>query len=52
MLQDNYKATVRLASDEDDELRPMFLQDETMKKSFWDYPEILFNDATYKLLET
>ncbi|KAH9372828.1 hypothetical protein HPB48_021549 [Haemaphysalis longicornis] len=52
MLQDNYKATVRLLSDENNELRALFLQDEAMKKSFGDYPEIIFIDATYKLLET
>lgn len=52
LLQDNYKATVRLLTDENNELRPMFFQDETMKRSFGDYPEIIFIDATYKLLET
>ncbi|KAH9380741.1 hypothetical protein HPB48_008877 [Haemaphysalis longicornis] len=52
MLQDNYKATVRLLSDKNNELKALFLQDETTKKSFGDHPEIIFIDATYKLLET
>lgn len=43
MLQDNYKATVRLVSVE---------KDEKMKKSFWDYPEIIFTAAAYQLAET
>lgn len=52
MLQNDYNASVRLLVDEKDELRAMFFQDDAMKSSFAAYPEIIFIDATYKLLET
>lgn len=52
LLQDTYKATVRLLTDENNELRAILFQDDSMQRSFEDYPEIIFIDATYKLLET
>ncbi|KAH9372145.1 hypothetical protein HPB48_009722 [Haemaphysalis longicornis] len=52
VLQEKHKATVRLLTDENEDLQAIYFQDEGMKKSFQDCPEILFIDATYKLLET
>ncbi|KAH6946946.1 hypothetical protein HPB50_016235 [Hyalomma asiaticum] len=52
MLRNDYNATVHLLVDEKNELRALFFQDDDMKKSFDAYPEIIFIDATYKLLET
>lgn len=52
LLQNKYASTVRLLTDENNELRAIFFQDDAMRRSFEDYPEIIFIDATYKLLET
>ncbi|KAL1429649.1 hypothetical protein MTO96_015917 [Rhipicephalus appendiculatus] len=52
LLQDKYHCTVRVLADENNDLRAIFFQDEGMKRSFSNYPEIIFIDATYKLLET
>ncbi|KAH7962502.1 hypothetical protein HPB52_016536 [Rhipicephalus sanguineus] len=52
LLQDKYNCTVRVLADESNDLKAIFFQDEGMKRSFSNYPEIIFIDATYKLLET
>lgn len=52
LLQNKYASTVRLLTGENNELRAIFFQDDAMRRSFEDYPEIIFIDATYKLLET
>ncbi|XP_040079462.1 zinc finger SWIM domain-containing protein 1-like [Ixodes scapularis] len=51
-LQEKHHATVRVLTDENDELQAIYFQDDQMKRSFQDCPEVLFIDATYKLLET
>lgn len=52
ILESKHKETVRLLTNENKELEAIYLQDEVMKRSFEDCPEVLFIDATYKLLET
>nr|XP_037280279.1 uncharacterized protein LOC119173576 [Rhipicephalus microplus] len=52
MLQEKHNATVRLLTDENRELQAVYFQDDVMKKSFQCWPEVIFIDATYKLLET
>ncbi|KAK5648135.1 hypothetical protein RI129_003027 [Pyrocoelia pectoralis] len=49
MLTNKYYCTVDVHS-EDNKLRGMFFQDENMRKSFDLFPEILFMDGTYKLI--
>ena len=44
-------ATVEILCDEDSNMRGLFFQDPSMKQSFQAYPEIVFLDATYKLLQ-
>lgn len=44
-------ATVVIFSDEEKQFKGLFFQDESMKQCFKAYPEIIFLDATYKLLE-
>lgn len=43
--------TVEVYSDEKKNFKGLFFQDDLMKQAFQAYPEILFMDATYKLLE-
>lgn len=50
-LQNKHTSTVRLVTGKNNELRSIFLQDDTMKRLFEDYPEIISTDATHKLLE-
>ncbi|KAH9369583.1 hypothetical protein HPB48_011523 [Haemaphysalis longicornis] len=52
ILQEKHKAAVRLLTDEDNELQALYFQDEHMKASFEAYLELIFVDATYKLLDT
>ncbi|KAH8041822.1 hypothetical protein HPB51_018616 [Rhipicephalus microplus] len=52
MLQEKHNATVHLLTDENGELQAVYFQDDVMKKSFLCWPEVIFIDATYKLLET
>lgn len=52
ILQEKHKAAVRLLTDENNELQALYFQDEHMKASFEAYPELIFVDATYKLLDT
>lgn len=49
MLTNKYHCTVDIHS-EDNKLRGMFFQDESMMKSFDLFPEVLFMDGTYKLI--
>ena len=44
-------ATVEILCDEDCNMKGLFFQDPSMKQSFQAYPEIVFLDATYKLLQ-
>lgn len=46
ILQNEYGTTVRLLVDKKSGLRALYFQDESMKKSFDAYPEIIFVDAT------
>ena len=44
-------ATVDVLSDNDNNFKGIFFQDEYMTRMFSSYPEIIFIDATYKLLD-
>ena len=44
-------ATVDVLSDEEKDFKGLFFQDPLMKHTFNAYPEIVFVDATYKLLD-
>ena len=44
-------ANVEVYSDEDKNFKCLFFQDSQMKPAFEAYPELIFIDATYKLLE-
>lgn len=44
-------ATVEVYSDDSKNFKGLFFQDDLMKQAFQAYPEIVFMDATYKLLE-
>ena len=44
-------ATVEVYSDEKKNFKGLFFQDGQMKDAFQAYPEIVFINATYKLLE-
>lgn len=52
IVESKHKATVRLLTNENKELEAIYFQDEVMRRSFKDCPEVLFVDTTYKLLET
>lgn len=43
---------VLVLKDENNDLQAIYFQDDYMKRSFHDCPEVIFIDATYKLLET
>lgn len=49
LLMNKYNCTVDVHS-EDNKLRGLFFQDDDMRKSFDLFPEVLFMDGTYKLL--
>lgn len=51
-LQQDHRASVRVLKDENNDLQAIYFQDDYMKRSFHDCPEVIFIDATYKLLET
>ncbi|KAH8020349.1 hypothetical protein HPB51_000982 [Rhipicephalus microplus] len=51
ILQD-HRASVRVLKDKNNDLQAICFQDDYMKRSFHDSPEVIFIDATYKLLET
>lgn len=44
-------ATVELLIKDNDQFQGIFIQDREMQQIFSAYPEIIFIDATYKLLE-
>lgn len=44
-------ATVEVFADEENNFKGLFFQDQQMLDAFHAYPEIVFIDATYKLLE-
>ena len=50
-LMDMYGASVDIFTDENNTLQGLYFQDQSMIDTFHSYPEILFVDATYKLLE-
>uniref|UniRef100_A0A1X7VH59 ZSWIM1/3 RNaseH-like domain-containing protein n=1 Tax=Amphimedon queenslandica TaxID=400682 RepID=A0A1X7VH59_AMPQE len=50
-LTDKHGATVDVVANEDSLLTGIFFQDKEMKDMFAAYPEILFIDATYRLLQ-
>ncbi|KAH9375828.1 hypothetical protein HPB48_009905 [Haemaphysalis longicornis] len=52
MLKEMHRATVRLLTGENSGLQAVYFEDEEMKKSFHCWPEVIFMDATNKLLET
>ena len=51
MLRNLHRCTVDISTDPDDNFCGLFIQDEHMRRVFDAYPEIIFFDATYKLLE-
>ena len=51
ILRNDYNATVDVCSDVEGNFIGLLLQDKDMQEVFNAYPEILFVDATYKLLE-
>ena len=51
MLRTEYHCTVDVCSDAEKNFAGFFIQDDDMRKVFQAYPEIIFLDATYKLLE-
>ncbi len=44
-------ATIDIFSDDQKQFKGLYFQDNSMKQCFDSYPEIVFLDATYKLLE-
>ncbi|XP_065886150.1 zinc finger SWIM domain-containing protein 3-like isoform X3 [Dysidea avara] len=51
LLTDKYGASVEVFCNKDNEFRGLFFQDLQMREAFDAYPEIVFVDATYKLLQ-
>ena len=51
MLRTQFMGTVDVCSDAEQNFIGLFMQDQDMRDVFNAYPEILFFDATYKLLE-
>ena len=51
MLRKNYNCSIDISTDENDTFCGLFVQDKEMRETFAAYPEILFMDATYKLLD-
>lgn len=52
LLQGKYHRTIHILADENNNLRAIFSKDGENKRYFSNYPEIIFTDATYKLLGT
>ena len=50
-LRSNYGGTVDICTDVEDNFCGLFIQDNGMRETFEAYPEIIFVDATYKLLD-
>ena len=51
MLRITYNCTVDISTDDDDNFCGLFIQDREMQETFGAFPEIIFLDATYKLLD-
>ena len=51
MLREKHNCSVDILADENDTFCGLFVQDAEMRETFAAFPEILFLDATYKLLE-
>ena len=51
LLRNIYRCNVDICTTEDDEFCGIFVQDMDMRETFAAFPEILFVDATYKLLD-
>ena len=51
LLRNDYHCNVDICTSEDNEFCGIFVQDVDMRDTFAAFPEILFVDATYKLLE-
>ena len=51
MLRTKYNCTVDISTDEEDNFCGLFIQDREMTETFQAFPEIIFLDATYKLLD-
>ena len=51
LLRNNHSCTVDISTDAEEIFCGLFIQDEQMRQLFAAYPEIIFLDATYKLLE-
>lgn len=52
ILTDTYYCDVNILKSEENEVCALFFCDEKMKKNFEFYPEIMFMDGTYKLLDS
>ena len=50
-LRSKHNCSVDILADENDIFCGIFIQDPEMRETFAAFPEILFLDATYKLLE-
>ncbi|KAL5239021.1 hypothetical protein ACI65C_006431 [Semiaphis heraclei] len=50
-LKNKFNCTVEISTDEENNLNGIFIQDSFMTESFEAYPEVVFADATYKLLD-
>ena len=50
VLRQRYNCSVDISTDENEKFCGLFIQDEEMRQTFDAYPEIVFLDATYKLL--
>lgn len=51
MLQSKFKCSVAALHDEKKILQGLFWQDQDMKRDFQNFPELIFFDGTYKLLD-